>query len=278
MAETRHRDIVKSEYKKCLESPAYFAKNFCMIQHPTKGRIKFDLYSFQEKTLYQIQTHRHNIILKARQLGISTLISSYSLWMALFHSDKEILVVATKQDTAKKIVTKVRVMYENLPVWLRNQEMTEENNKLSIRFKNGSQIIAASSSADVGRSASNSLVIIDEAAFITGFDDKWAAIQQTLSTGGDIIVLSTPNGKGNFFHKTWVQAISGENPFNPMKLHWTVHPERDQTWRDEQDVELGERHAGQECLDGSTNVIVRNKDTGEIKDISLEDLYGEFNG
>ena len=126
MAETNHRDIIKIEYKKCLNDPAYFAKNYCMIQHPTRGRIKFNLYPFQEKTLYEIQTHRHNIILKSRQLGISTLSSAYSLWMALFHSDKEILVVATKQDTAKKIVTKVRVMYENLPIWLRKQETTEE--------------------------------------------------------------------------------------------------------------------------------------------------------
>lgn len=247
MADANLREIIKVEYKKCMEDPAHFAKNYCMIQHPTRGRIRFNLYPFQEKTLYQIQTHRHNIILKSRQLGISTLSASYSLWMALFHPDKEVLVVATKQDTAKKLLTKVRVMYENLPVWLKKQEDTEENNKLSIRFTNGSQIVAASSSSDVGRGAANSLVIIDEAAFITGFDEKWSALQQTLSTGGDIIVLSTPNGKGNFFHKTWVGAVSGDNPFHPIKLHWTVHPERDQSWRDEQDKLLGPRMASQEC-------------------------------
>jgi phage FluMu gp28-like protein len=248
-----------------------------MIQHPTRGRINFDLYPFQEKTLYQIQTHRHVIILKSRQLGISTLSAGYSLWMALFYADKEILVVATKQDTAKKLVTKVRVMYDNLPVWLRKQETTEENNKLSIRFKNGSQIVAASSASDVGRSAANSLVIIDEAAFIAGFDEKWAALQQTLSTGGDLIVLSTPNGKGNFFHKTWVGAISGENPFHPIKLHWTVHPDRDQKWRDEQDVLLGERLAGQECVSGDSIVTVKDKETGEIKRIPIMDLWEELN-
>ena len=112
MADKQLRDIIKIEYKKCLESPAYFAKTYCMIQHPTRGRIKFDLYNFQEKTLYQIQTHRHTIILKSRQLGISTLSASYSLWLALFHSDKEILVVATKQDTAKKLVTKLCVILQ----------------------------------------------------------------------------------------------------------------------------------------------------------------------
>lgn len=247
MADQNLRNIVKEEYAKCMKDPVYFAKNYCMIQHPTRGRIKFSLFPFQEKVLYQIQTHRHNIILKSRQLGISTLTAEYSLWLTLFHSDKEVLVVATKQETAKKLLTKVRVMYENLPTWLKQQENTEENNKLSIRFKNGSQIVAASSSSDVGRGAANSLVIIDEAAFITGFDEKWAALQQTLSTGGDIIVLSTPNGKGNFFHKTWVGAISGDNPFNPITLHWTVHPERNQEWREEQDKLLGERMASQEC-------------------------------
>jgi len=263
MSDSELRNIIKDEYEKCLKDPIYFAKQYCMIQHPKRGRIKFSLYKFQEKTLKQFLLHRHVIILKSRQLGISTLSAGYALWMALFHNDKEILVVATKQDTAKKIVTKVRVMYDNLPTWLKKQETTEENNKLSIRFSNGSQIVAAGSTSDVGRSAANSLVIIDEAAFIQGFDEKWASIQQTLATGGDIIVLSTPNGMGNFFHTTWVDGLDGENPFYPIRLHWSVHPDRDQSWRDDQDKLLGKRFASQECdcdFVSSGNTVI----TGDI--------------
>ena len=106
----------------------------------------------------------YNIILKARQLGISTLTAGYALWMMTFQSDKNILVIATKQDTAKNLVTKVRVMHANLPSWLK--QSCVEDNKLSLRYKNGSQIKAISSKEEAGRSEALSLLILDEAAFI----------------------------------------------------------------------------------------------------------------
>lgn len=268
---TELRDIIKSEYKKCLEDPIYFARKYCWIQHPSRGRIRFDLWQFQEKVLKHFTLHKYIIILKSRQLGISTLTAAYALWMALFHNDKNILVVATRQGTAKNLITKVRVMYENLNSWLKKQEDTEEYNKLSIRFANGSQIKAESSTVNVGRSESNSLVIVDEAAFIQKFDEKWAALQQT-AQDGNIIVLSTPNGMGNFFHKTWMDAQTGENMFFPIKLHWTVHPERDQKWRDEQDKLLGERKAAQECLTGDSIVTIKDKITDRIEDIELQEI------
>jgi hypothetical protein len=61
------------------------------------------------------------------------------------------------------------------------------------------------------------------------------------------MALSTPNGIGNWFHKAWVDAEAGENGFIPVKLPWSVHPDRDQSWRDEQDRKLGVRAAAQEC-------------------------------
>ena len=90
------------------------------------------------------------------------------------------------------------------------------------------------------------MLIIDEAAFIKGIDEIWAAAQSTLSTGGKTIVLSTPNGVGNFFHKTW-QKGEQKDGWNPIKLHWTVHPERNEKWRVEQTQLLGEKMAAQEC-------------------------------
>ena len=90
------------------------------------------------------------------------------------------------------------------------------------------------------------MLIIDEAAFIKGIDEIWAAAQSTLSTGGKAIVLSTPNGVGNFFHKTW-QKGEQKDGWNPIKLHWTVHPERNDKWRAEQTQLLGEKMAAQEC-------------------------------
>ena len=138
--------------------------------------------------------HDYNIVLKARQLGLSTLTAGYSLWMMLFHEDKNILVIATKQEVAKNLVTKVRVMHKELPKWLK--QGCAEDNKLSLRYNNGSQIKAISSTGEAGRSEALSLLIIDEAAFIKNIDEIWTAAQSTLSTGGKCIALSTPNGMG----------------------------------------------------------------------------------
>ena len=239
------KQIVQEEYVKCAKDPVHFMRKYCKIQHPTGGKIIFNLYPFQEKALTIFNEHDYNVILKSRQLGISTLTAGYSLWSMLFNTDFNVLVIAIKQETAKNLVTKIRVMHENLPSWLKGK--CTEDNKLSLRLANGSQVKAVSSSPDAGRSEALSLLIIDEAAFIDGIDEIWTSAQQTLATGGQCIALSTPNGVGNWFHKTWVRAEAGENKFNTIKLHWTVHPERNQTWRDEQDIILGADQAAQEC-------------------------------
>ena len=245
MSEKSLKDIIKEEYVKSAKSASYFMKKYCMIQHPTKGKIPFHLYPYQEDTLQDFQDNDRVVILKSRQLGISTLIAGYALWMILFQSDKNVLVVAIDQNTSKNLVTKVRVMFDNLPSWLKLKAI--ESNKLSMRLSNGSQIKAVASTGTSGRSEALSLVIIDEAAFVDGAEELWASLQQTLSTGGRGIILSTPNGTGNFFHKTWTKAEAGENSFKTKRLPWQVHPERDQAWRDRQDAELGPRLAAQEC-------------------------------
>jgi hypothetical protein len=241
------KSIIKEEYIKCANSPAYFMKNYCYIQHPKRGRIQFALYPFQEKVLTLFQENPYSIVLKSRQLGISTLGAGYALWLMLFHSDKNVLCIATKQDTAKNIVTKVKFMYDNLPSWLKEKDKPLEHSKLTLKLNNGSQIKATSASSDAGRSEAVSLLLIDEAAFIDNIGEIWASAQQTLATGGGCIALSTPYGTGNWFHKMWVDAEISENSFLPIKLPWYVHPERDQNWRDQQDKDLGLKMAAQEC-------------------------------
>tara|TARA_R110002060_G_scaffold65722_2_gene74718 strand:- start:4364 stop:5935 length:1572 start_codon:yes stop_codon:yes gene_type:complete len=240
------KQIIRHEYVKCAKDPAHFMKKYCNIQHPQRGRILFNLFPFQEKVLHLMQENPYSIILKSRQLGISTLSAGYSLWLMLFHKDKNVLCIATKQETARNMVTKVKFMYDNLPSWLKID--APENNKLSLRLSNGSIIKATSASSDAGRSEAVSLLLIDEAAFIDQIGEIWASAQQTLATGGGAIVLSTPYGTGNWFHKTWVSAENNQNDFIPIRLPWSVHPERDQEWRNRQDELLGDpRLASQEC-------------------------------
>lgn len=270
------QQLVLKEYKKCATDPVYFMKKYCYIQHPQRGRILFNLYPFQEKVLHLFKNHQYLITLKSRQLGISTLAAGYSLWLMIFHKDKNVLALATTQATARNLVTKVQFMYEQLPSWLRLKAV--EKNKLSLRLTNGSRIAAKSSNSDAARSEAVSLLLIDEAAFIDNIDETFAAAQQTLATGGQCMALSTPNGVGNWFHKTYENAENGKNSFIPIKLPWTVHPERDQSWRDQQDDDLGPRMAAQECdcLWGESTVTVRSGITGKVEKISLEELYNRL--
>lgn len=374
------RDMLVREYIKCAKDPVYFMKKYCYIQHPQRGRIMFNLYPFQEKVLTLFKDQENIIVLKSRQLGISTLAAGYSLWLMTFHKDKNILALATTQDTARNLVTKVVFMYDNLPKWMQLPATTK--NKLSLTLSNGSRITAKSSSPNAARSEAVSLLLMDECqtsipeqvtirnkntgeqrkvsfqelyekgvfqdlevetptgfkpflgvkkttknhsvlftfedgntlrcsdshkikgengtfyyasmlwegdriynglqikerqevegeidlydfvgiegseyitegryvhhncAFIDNAEETYTAAQQTLATGGSSMLLSTPNSVGNWFHKMWEKAENGENTFLPVRLPWTVHPERDQTWRDKQDADLGSRMAAQEC-------------------------------
>ena len=95
------KKVIAQEYIKCAKDPAYFMKKYCHIQHPTRGRILFNLYPFQEKVLRLFRDEQYIITLKSRHLGISTLAAAYSLWLMLFHKDKNVLALATTQATAK---------------------------------------------------------------------------------------------------------------------------------------------------------------------------------
>lgn len=238
-----YQDIIKDEYKKCAASPVYFMKHYVKIQHPIRGSIFFDLYPFQEQTLQDFADYKFNIILKSRQMGISTLVAAYSLWTMIFNKDKNILLISLKQEDAKEVITKVRFANENLPTWLKVKCL--EDNRLSLKFANGSGIKAASTTKKSGVGQALSLLIIDEAGLIDEAEELWTSAQPTLSTGGNAIILSTPRGVGNWFHKMWVGAEEGgdgkigKNGFHPIKLPWYLHPERDQTWREVEGAKQG---------------------------------------
>ena len=252
------KEIIKQEYIKCATDPVHFFRKYCYITHPTKGRILFHLYPFQEKVLKDFRDNRFSIINKSRQLGISTLVAGYSLWTMLFNKDKTVLCLATKQETAKGMVEKVQFMYNNLPTWLRGSKPISDN-KLSLKLANNSQIVATSAASDAGRSYAVSLLLIDEAAFIEGIDKIYTSIKPTIATGGGIIALSSPNGIGNWFHKMYTEAQISKNDFYPIELKWNLHPDRDEQWEATERANMSPREFAQEydCdFLGSGNSVV----------------------
>lgn len=238
------KEVIREEYLKCAADPIYFLKRYVYIQ-TTEGRMLFTPYQFQEKLLFLLNKHDRTLILKSRQLGITTLTAAYALWLIIFNKDQSILALAPTQDKAKNIVDKVRFAYANLPSWLKVPSV--EDNKLTLILSNGSRVKAASGASESARGYTANVLILDEAAFIESAEDLWGSAQQTLATGGRAIVLSTPNGVGQWFHQQWVGAEAEENNFTPIRLPWSVHPSRNQKWRDDQDRELGKRLAAQEC-------------------------------
>lgn len=240
------KEIIKKEYINCAINPVHFFKKYCYISHPTRGRVLFNLYPFQEDVLVEFRNNRFVIINKSRQLGISTLVAGFALWLMLFNKDKTVLCIATKQETARGMVEKVQFMYENLPNWLKGNQKPIANNKLSFQLANNSRIVATSAASDAGRSYAVSLLLVDEAAFIEGIDKIYTSIKPTIATGGGIIALSSPNGVGNWFHRMYTEAEIGKNDFKAMKLMWNLHPDRDTKWEETERANMSPREFAQE--------------------------------
>ncbi len=233
------------EILKSGKDSEYFVNNFCRIPHSVHGLVRFDTYDFQDQLLVDLEQHRFNVVLKARQMGISTIVAAHIVWLMMFHKHKNVLVLATKLSTATNLVKKVKEMVKTLPDWMQIAKITVDN-RTSFELSNGSQIKASSTSGDAGRSEALSLLVMDEAAFIDGLEDLWTGLYPTISTGGRCIALSTPNGVGNWFHTTYTDSESGVNMFYPTKLHWSLHPDRDQSWFDVETKNMSKRQIAQE--------------------------------
>ncbi len=278
---TQQQQYLSSEEIKILAKVSkdiFYFSHFIWVINPVLGRVRFDLYPYQKSVLYNFLKERFNIILKFRQAGITELISMYCLWLAMYHSNKKINIISIKDTIAKKVLKKIKFMYKNLPWYLQtpiiNGRTGEYGSASTMEFSNGSIIESIPTSDQAGRSESLSLLVIDEAAIVRWAAQIWAAAFPTLSTGGSAIVNSTPFGVGGFYHSTWVDAISGSNPFNPIRLYWQMHPDRDQGWYDEMATALGPKRTAQE-IDGdflsSGNTVF---DLADIK--SIEEMLTEY--
>ncbi len=275
MSYTLSKKEIVAEILKCGKDPVYFIDNYARISHPIDGLIPFKTYPYQADLLQDFNDYRFNVILKARQLGISTIAAAYVVWLMLFHRDKNILVMATKFKTASNLVKKVKAIMKNLPEWIVIAEISIDN-RSSFELANGSQIQAASTSGDAGRSEALSLLVIDEAAHVENLDELWAGLYPTISTGGRVIALSTPNGVGNWFHKTYMEAAEGSNDFHPINLSWDVHPDRDQQWFEKETRNMSRREIAQELecnFNTSGESVIHPDDIAWIESIVCEPKY-----
>ena len=262
---------IKAELRKCAKDPNYFLCNWAKIAHPDRGVIPFRTYDFQQQLLKDFEDYRYNIILKSRQLGISTLSAGYITWFVLFRESKFVAIVANKRDVAANVLKKIKTIIKKLPDWMIKATATIEiDNAYAIELSNTSWVKACSTTGDAARSEGLSLLVVDEAGIIQGMDELWEAAYPTLRGKGRCIALSTPKGVGNWFHREYVKASSNENDFHPITLTWDVHPERDEEWFNKETRNMSRSSVAQEyeCnFLSSGETVIDPKDLKRISEI-----------
>jgi len=222
------------EYIKCKEDPVYFAKNYVQIVTLDHGLQPFKLYDFQEKLVRNFHEKRFNICKMPRQTGKSTTVVSFLLHYAIFNDSVNIGILANKASTARELLGRLQIAYENLPKWM--QQGILAWNKGSLELENGSKILAASTSASAVRGMSFNILFLDEFAFVPNHvaDSFFASVYPTITSGKStkVIIVSTPHGM-NHFYRMWHDAERGFNDYTPTDVHWSQVPGRDEVWKEQ---------------------------------------------
>ena len=235
------------EYLKCKADPVYFAKNYIKIVSLDEGLVPFSLYDFQEEMVNTFHANRFNIAKLPRQTGKSTTVVAYLMHYAIFNDNVNIGILANKAPTARELLGRLQLAYENLPTWL--QQGIIAWNKGSMELENGSKILASSTSASAVRGMSFNIIFLDEFAFIPNHiaEQFFASVYPTISSGKStkVIIISTPNGM-NMFYKLWHDAELGRNEYTTTEVHWSQVPGRDEKWKEQTIANTSERQFTQE--------------------------------
>ena len=223
-----------AEFLKCANDPVYFAHKYVKIINLDEGLVPFKMYDFQEKLVNNFHNNRFNICKMPRQSGKSTTVVSYLLHYAIFNDSVTIGILANKAQTARDLLGRLQIAYENLPKWM--QQGIIAWNKGSMELENKSKIIAASTSASAVRGMSFNIIFLDEFAFVANHlaDEFFSSVYPTISSGKStkVIIVSTPRGM-NHFYRLWHDAELKRNEYITTDVHWSEVPGRDEAWKEQ---------------------------------------------
>tara|TARA_B100001121_G_scaffold145949_1_gene127577 strand:- start:1391 stop:3073 length:1683 start_codon:yes stop_codon:yes gene_type:complete len=235
------------EYLRCKEDPVYFAMNYIKIISLDEGIVPFKMWDFQQELIESFHENRFNIAKLPRQTGKSTTCVAYLLHYILFNDNVNVGILANKLSTARDLLGRLQLAYEQLPLWL--QQGIVVYNKGSMELENGSKILAASTSASAVRGMSFNIIFLDEFAFIPNHiaEQFFSSVYPTITSGTStkVIIISTPNGM-NHFYKLWVDAQKGRNGYAWSEVHWSKVPGRDAKWKETTIANTSERQFTQE--------------------------------
>ncbi len=260
------------EFLKCKDDPVYFARNYIKIVSLDEGLVPFNMYPFQEKLITNFHESRFNICKMPRQTGKSTTCVSYLLHYAVFNDNVNVAILANKASTARDLLGRLQLAYENLPRWM--QQGIISWNKGSLELENGSKISANSTSSSAVRGGSYNVIFLDEFAFIPNHiaDDFFASVYPTISSGQKtkVIIVSTPRGM-NHFYRMWHDAERNKNEYCPTEVHWSEVPGRDAVWKEQTIANTSEQQfkVEFECeFLGSVNTLIN---PAKLKTLAYDD-------
>lgn len=269
---TEHPEWVE-DIAKSRKNILYFAENFFFITNLDEGKMKIKLHSYQKRILRSLRDSRFVCLLASRQVGKTTLMTIYALWIACFFEDQRILVVANKEQTAINIFKRIRLAYEKLPNYLKPGAV--EYGKTAMSLGNGSSIGISTTSSDAGRGDSCNVLILDELAFIDNHlvEQFWSSVYPIISSSkkSKIFVASTPNGTGNLFHELYSGAIDGKNDWKAEKVDWWEFPGRDEAWKEKTIRTLGSR----EVFDQEFGNVFLQTGESALDEKVFEEMKGE---
>jgi hypothetical protein len=216
------------EYAKCMKSTPYALKTYLQTYDNTVQKyVPLELFPDQISLVEDYENYNENIALKYRQAGVSTVTAAWSSKKLVFakkNSPEKILVIANKLDTAVEVANKIRGFTEQWPSWVGVGFSAEKNSQRHFKLTNGCEVKAVATSKDALRGYTPTILIFDEAAYIDADDDFWAACMASLSTGGKVIVVSTPNGYDAIYYEIYDQALKGMNEFKVSEMVWWKDP------------------------------------------------------
>ena len=226
MGISREKALV--EYERIVKDTPYALKTYLQTYDNTQSRyVPLELFPDQESLINDYDTYEENIALKYRQAGVSTVSAAWvskRLVTAKKTKPEKILIIANKLDTSVEFANKIRAFVDQWPDWMGIKFSNEKNSQRHFKLSNGCEVKSVATSKDALRGYTPTILIFDEAAFIEADDDFWSACMASLSTGGKVIVISTPNGFDAIYYSIYDQALRGMNDFRITEMYWYRDP------------------------------------------------------
>lgn len=207
----------------CEQDFAYFLEHVRIVD-VHKGVIPYELWPHLLEMAREWGMGLSQIVLKARQLGVSWLLACFMLWKTMYHANARVLAISKLQLDSDELLNKARQVYELLPDWAVVSHV--KSNVSTLSFVNGATILALPSTRHAGRGFTASTVIVDESHFHVWASENFKAYFPTIGDGGQLLMVSTANGTSGLFYDQFEGARSGKTGLSWKFIPFWSRPNR----------------------------------------------------